>query len=43
MIIIDYGYFDKPNNFTLQAVYNNKKSHIFSNPGDQDITSLVDF
>ena len=43
MIIIDYGYFDKPTNFTLQAIYNNKKSHIFSNPGEQDITSLVDF
>ena len=43
MIIIDYGYLDKPTNFTLQSVYNNKHSHVLDNIGCQDITSFVDF
>ena len=43
IIIIDYGYFNKPSNFTLQSVYNNKKTNIFDNIGKQDISSLVDF
>ena len=43
VIIIDYGYFDRPNHFTLQSLYNNKKSNVLDNPGLQDITSLVDF
>ena len=43
IIIIDYGYFDKPNHFTLQSLHNNKKSNVLDNPGLQDITSLVDF
>ena len=43
IIIIDYGFFDRPNHFTLQSLYNNKKSNILDNPGLQDITSLVDF
>ena len=43
MIIIDYGYFKKPENFTLQSIYNNKKSNILDNIGNQDISSLVDF
>ena len=43
IILIDYGYNQEPNNFTLQAVYNNKKSNILDNIGKQDITSLVDF
>ena len=42
-ILIDYGYFDQPNYFTLQSLYNNKKTNILDNPGLQDITSLVDF
>ena len=43
VIIIDYGYFDMPQYFTLQALCNNKKSNTLDNPGSQDITSLVDF
>ena len=43
IILVDYGYFDQPNYFTLQSLYNNKKSNIFDNVGSQDITSLVDF
>ena len=43
IIIIDYGYFDQPKYFTLQSIYNNKKSNILDNVGSQDITSLVDF
>ena len=43
IMIIDYGYFDRPNHFTLQSLYNNKKSNILDSPGLQDITSLVDF
>ena len=43
IILIDYGYFDQPNYFTLQSLYNNKKSNILDNVGSQDITSLVDF
>ena len=43
MIIFDYGYFDRPKNFTLQSIFNNKYSNILDNIGCQDITSLVDF
>jgi len=43
IIIIDYGYYKRPNHFTLQTIYNNKKTSIFENIGFQDITSLVDF
>jgi len=42
-LIIDYGYFDYPNNFTLQSISNHKKTNIFDKPGKQDITSLVNF
>jgi len=42
-IIVDYGYFNKPNYLTLQSLYNNKRSNVLDNPGKQDITSLVDF
>lgn len=40
---IDYGYYEKPSNFTLQSIKNNKKTNILSNLGSQDITALVDF
>ncbi len=43
MIISDYGYIKKPSNFTLQSIYNNKKTNLFENIGLQDITSHVDF
>ena len=43
MILIDYGYYERPNHLTLQSLYNNKKSNILDNIGKQDITSLVDF
>ena len=42
-ITIDYGYKDPPNYFTLQTLYNHKKTHLFENLGNQDITSHVNF
>ncbi len=43
IIVIDYGYNNQPGYFTLQSIYNNKKSNILDNLGEQDISSLVDF
>ena len=43
IIVIDYGYINRPGHFTLQSVYNNKKSNLLDNIGKQDISSLVDF
>ena len=43
MITIDYGYLEKPKNFTLQSIFKNKHSNVLDNIGCQDITSLVDF
>ena len=31
IIIGDYGYLDKPNNFTLQSVYNHRPSNVLEN------------
>ncbi|PPR45115.1 MAG: hypothetical protein CFH18_00528 [Alphaproteobacteria bacterium MarineAlpha5_Bin8] len=42
-IIIDYGYYDFPGHFTLQAILNHKYSNLLDNPGKQDISSLVNF
>jgi len=42
-ITIDYGYKDPPNHFSLQTIYNHKKTHLFENIGDQDITTHVNF
>ncbi len=42
-ILIDYGYNEKIKNFTLQAIYNHKKTSIFENIGQQDISSHVNF
>ncbi len=42
-ILIDYGYDKKIKNFTLQAIYNHKKTSIFENIGQQDISSHVNF
>ena len=42
-ILIDYGYNEKIKNFTLQAIYNHKKTSIFDNLGQQDISSHVNF
>ena len=43
IIVIDYGYKNHLGHFTLQSVYNNKKSNLLDNIGKQDISSLVDF
>ncbi|MDC2979488.1 SAM-dependent methyltransferase [Pelagibacteraceae bacterium] len=40
---IDYGYFEKNTNFTLQAIHNHNYSHVLENLGKADITSHVDF
>ena len=42
-ITIDYGYKDPPKNFSLQTIYNHKKTHLFENLGSQDITAHVNF
>ena len=43
IITIDYGYEKPLKNFTLQSVYSHKKTHIFDNIGQQDISSYVNF
>ena len=42
-ITIDYGYKNLPNNLSLQTVYYHKKTHLFENIGNQDITAHVNF
>ena len=42
-ITIDYGYFNPPNYLSLQTIYQHKKTHLFENIGNQDITAHVDF
>ena len=42
-LTIDYGYKIFPKNFSLQTIYRHKKSHLFENLGNQDITAHVDF
>ena len=42
-ITIDYGYKKLPTHLTLQTIYNHKKTHLFDNIGDQDITAHVNF
>jgi len=42
-ITIDYGYKNPPNQFSLQTIYNHKKTHLFDNIGNQDITAHVNF
>ena len=42
-ITIDYGYKDPPKNFSLQTIYNHKRTHLFDNLGNQDITAHVNF
>ena len=43
IILVDYGYNTPIKNFTLQTILNHKKTHIFDNIGNQDISSYVDF
>ena len=43
IITIDYGYLEPINHFSLQTLYRHKKSHLFDNLGNQDITAFVDF
>ncbi len=40
---IDYGYIEKPRNYTLQAIQNHNFSNLFENIGEKDISSHVDF
>ena len=42
-VTVDYGYKNPPDHFTLQTIYNHKKTHLFENIGNQDITAHVDF
>jgi len=43
LITIDYGYDQLISNFTLQTISNHKKTHLFENIGNQDITAYVNF
>ncbi len=42
-LIIDYGYFNSPLKSTLQAIKNHKKSNIFDNIYQSDLTAHVNF
>ena len=42
-ITIDYGYKNPPNYLSLQTIYNHKRTHLFENIGNQDITAHVNF
>ena len=42
-ITIDYGYKNPPNHLSLQTIYQHKKTHLFENIGNQDITAYVNF
>tara|TARA_B100000029_G_scaffold473771_1_gene515456 strand:+ start:1607 stop:2644 length:1038 start_codon:yes stop_codon:yes gene_type:complete len=42
-LTIDYGYKNPPNHLLLQTIYNHKKTHLFENIGNQDITTHVNF
>ena len=42
-LFIDYGYFQPPYLSTLQAVCNHKKTHVFEDIGEADVSSLVNF
>jgi len=42
-ITIDYGYKNPPNYLSLQTIYKHKKTHLFENIGNQDITAHVNF
>ena len=42
-ITIDYGYKNPPDHFSLQTIYQHKKTHLFENIGNQDITAHVNF
>ena len=43
IIIIDYGYSKPVNYSTLQSIKLHRTTNILDNPGNQDITSLVNF
>ena len=43
IMLIDYGYTHPENKDTLQSVKSHKKNKLFSNIGEADITSLVNF
>ena len=42
-VTIDYGYKNPPNYLSLQTIYHHKKTHLFENIGNQDITAHVNF
>ena len=43
LLLIDYGFLKQNSYDTLQSVRNHKKNMLFSNIGDADISSLVNF
>ena len=42
-VTIDYGYKNPPNHLSLQTIHQHKKTHLFENIGNQDITAHVNF
>ena len=42
-LTVDYGYKNPPNHLSLQTIYNHKKTHLFENIGNQDVTAHVNF
>ena len=42
-VTIDYGYQNPPNHLSLQTIFRHKKTHLFENIGNQDITAHVNF
>ena len=43
LILIDYGSFVNKGHSTIQSVKNHKKTNLFENIGEQDITYMIDF
>lgn len=43
LLTFDYGYYKNKSFDTLQAVKKHKKTNVFSDPGNSDITSLINF
>ena len=43
LLILDYGYTEQKNQNTLQSVFKHKYQNIFSNLGDADITSHINY
>ena len=43
LVLFDYGFLNPKNNSSLQSLKDHKKNNMFTNVGNADITSLVNF